>query len=186
MVNTCSLRGGWSSANLFTHRLTTQEPLFLPLPSRPPSIPRYLTFPSPASPASRLPWSSPPCLFCLFQTLPRFLLPVFSSILRWLPDLPATPFPFFSCQTHPYGDPVRLHLLLRVTVLFVEFPLLLALFIIFALPLFSRLVRGFPGGGRRRRPGRFFHLLVVLVGVEHHDAVAVLENRHTSESVSPR
>lgn len=60
MVNTCSLRGDWSTANLFTYRLTTQEPLFLPLPSHPPFIPCYLTFPFLASSASRLPSSSPP------------------------------------------------------------------------------------------------------------------------------
>lgn len=76
VVNTYSLRGDWSTANLFTYRLTTQEPLFLPLPSHPPFIPCYLTFPSLASSASRLPSSSPPpapssCLFCLFQSCPN-------------------------------------------------------------------------------------------------------------------
>lgn len=81
VVNTCSLRGDWSSANLFTYRLTTQEPLFLPLPCHPPFIPRYLTFPFLASPAGRLPSSLLPCLFCLFQTLPTFLLPMFSNVI---------------------------------------------------------------------------------------------------------
>ena len=39
VVNTCLLRGNWSTANLFTHRLTTQEPFFLSLPfTLPPSL----------------------------------------------------------------------------------------------------------------------------------------------------
>lgn len=71
MVNTCSLRGDWSTANLFTYRLTTQEPLFLPLPSHPPFIPCYLTFPSLASSASCLPSSNPPSTFMVFLSLPN-------------------------------------------------------------------------------------------------------------------
>lgn len=106
MVNTCSLRGDWSSANLFTCRLTTQEPLFLPLPSHPPSIPRYLTFPSLASPASRLPSPSPPCLFCLFQTLPKFLLPVLSHVIspleRHLSSGGSLTSVRLSSDTHPF------------------------------------------------------------------------------------
>lgn len=35
MVNTWSVRGDWSPAKLFTHRLTTQEPLFLLLEGSP-------------------------------------------------------------------------------------------------------------------------------------------------------
>lgn len=71
VVNTCSLRGDWRTANLFTHRLTTQEPLFLPLPSHPPFIPCCLTF---LSLASCLPSSYPPhllALFCLLQSFPN-------------------------------------------------------------------------------------------------------------------
>lgn len=65
MVNTCSLRGDWSTANLFTHRLTTQEPLFLPLPPILPSS-RYLTFPSLGSSASPLLPSSSRLLLATF------------------------------------------------------------------------------------------------------------------------
>lgn len=104
MVNTCSLRGDWSTANLFTYRLTTQEPLFLPLPSHPPFIPCYLTFASLASSASRLPSSSPPpsTFFLPFLSLPKLpksLPPIFSPMFLLLP--PPTTLNCHSCPPPP-------------------------------------------------------------------------------------
>lgn len=103
VVNTCSLRGDWSTANLFTYRLTTQEPLFLPLPSHPPFIPCYLTFPSLASSASRLPSSPPPSTFVLpflsLLKLPKSLPPIFSPMFLLLP--PPTTLNCHSCPPPP-------------------------------------------------------------------------------------
>lgn len=99
VVNTCSLRGDWSTANLFTYRLTTQEPLFLPLPSHPPFIPSYLTFPSLPSDSGRLPSSSRtflPFFFSASLANPNSSLPHFSPVPRLLP-----PRATLSCHSRP-------------------------------------------------------------------------------------
>lgn len=157
------------------------------LPILPSSL-RYLTFsfPGPRRRASFVSFKL--CSNSFFPCSPTLYLPltnIYPSVALW-PHCCSTltPIPFFFRQTYPYRYPVGLHLLLWVTVLLIKFSLLFALFIIFALPLFSWVIRGFTGWGQRRWPGRYFHLLVVLVGVENYNTVALLKQKHKRVSVT--